>query len=246
MADPTLDLRRAADRFRTATDGLDTRHSFSFGAHYDPDNTHFGLLLAVNEDALAPGAGYDTHPHRDVEIITWVLDGVLAHRDSTGRTGEARPGLVQRLSAGAGVRHAERNEHDRDTRLMQMWVQPDSDGGEPDYVQLDVARELDSGALFVVASGLARHAAERAVAIRQRHAALHAARLRAGGTVHVPSSPMAHLHVVRGTARLEGAGVLGTGDAARIGGADGQRVDAGPDGAEVLVWEMHASLTGPG
>jgi redox-sensitive bicupin YhaK (pirin superfamily) len=129
-----------------------------------------------------------------------------------------------------------------------MWVQPDTDGPDgrpPDYARLDVRRALGSGRLAVVASGMARHADEGAVAIRQRHAALHAARLGVGGTVHLPSSPTAHLHVVRGAVRLEGTEVLGTGDAARITGADGQRVVAGPDGAEVLVWEMHAALTRP-
>jgi redox-sensitive bicupin YhaK (pirin superfamily) len=253
--DPVVDVRRSADRARTTTEGIDSRHSFAFGAHYDPDNTHFGVLLAVNEDVIAPGAGYDTHPHRDVEILTWVLDGALVHRDSTGRTALARPGLVQRLSAGSGVRHSERNDPwlvdpdaDRDARvhLVQMWVQPDTDAGEPAYAQLDLGRALDGGGSVVVASGMARHAGERVVEIRQRHAALHAARLRAGGTVNVPPSPTAHLHVVRGTVRLEGTGVLAAGDAARITGADGQRVVAGPDGAEVLVWEMHAALTGPG
>jgi redox-sensitive bicupin YhaK (pirin superfamily) len=253
--EPVVDVRRSADRARTTTEGIDSRHSFAFGAHYDPDNTHFGVLLAVNEDVIAPGAGYDTHPHRDVEILTWVLDGVLVHRDSTGRTALARSGLVQRLSAGSGVRHSERNDPwlvdpdaDRDARvhLVQMWVQPDTDAGEPGYAQLDLGPALDGGGPVVVASGMARHADERVVEIRQRHAALHAARLRTGGTVHVPPSPTAHLHVVRGTVRLEGTGVLGAGDAARITGADGQRVVAGPDGAEVLVWEMHAALAGPG
>jgi redox-sensitive bicupin YhaK (pirin superfamily) len=244
---PRVDVRRAAARARTTAGGIESRHSFAFGAHYDPDNTHFGLLLAVNEDVIAPGAGYDTHPHRDVEILTWVLAGELVHRDSAGRTAVARPGLVQRLSAGAGVQHSERNDdHDRAVHLVQMWVQPDTDGGEPDYARLDLGRELDTGRSVVVASGTGRPADGSALRIRQRHAALHAARLRPGGTVDLPASPAAHLHVVRGAVRLEGTGVLGTGDAARITGADGQRVTAGPDGAEVLVWEMHAALTRPG
>jgi redox-sensitive bicupin YhaK (pirin superfamily) len=157
------------------------------------------------------------------------------------------------------LQHSERNDpwlvdpraaRDRSVHLVQMWVQPDADGpdpggGEPDYAQLDVRRALGSGRPVVVASGLARHAGEGAVAIRQRHAALHAARLRAGGTVNLPISPTAHLQVVRGAVRLEGTGVLASGDAARITGADGQRVVAGPEGAEVLVWEMHATLTRP-
>jgi quercetin 2,3-dioxygenase len=243
----TVEVRRAGDRARTATAGIESRHSFAFGAHYDPDNTHFGLLLAVNEDVIAPGAGYDTHPHRDVEILTWVLDGVLVHRDPAGGSASVRPGVVQRLSAGAGVQHSERNDAAGGAvHLVQMWVQPDTDGGAPDYARRDVGRELATGRSVLVASGMARDRGGSALAIRQRHAALHAARPGPGGTVDVPGSPTAHVHVVRGAARLEGTGVLTAGDAARITGAGGQRLTAGPDGAEVLVWEMHAALTRPG
>lgn len=103
-------LMRAADRFLTDEPGLTSRHSFSFGRHYDPGNVGFGLLVMNNDDVIRPGAGYPTHPHRDVEIVTWVLEGALAHRDSTGAGGVIHPGLAQRLSAGRGVQHAEFND----------------------------------------------------------------------------------------------------------------------------------------
>ncbi len=244
---PGVRVRRAGERARTTTDWLDSRHSFSFGAHYDPADTHFGLLVAANDDVVRAGTGYDSHPHRDIEIVTWVLEGALVHRDSTGRAGPITPGTVQRTSAGTGLRHSERadrwcDDPARDTRFVQMWVLPDAAGGPPEHAHADVTAALRTGELVVVASGMPRHADERATAVRQRHAALHAARPRAGGTVALPPAPMAHLYVARGSVDLEGAGALSEGDAVRVTAADGQRIVAGPDGAEVLVWEMHATL----
>ena len=252
-----VDVRRAGERARTRTGWLDSRHSFSFGRHYDQHNTHFGLLLVSNDDVVAAGTGFDTHPHRDMEIVTWVLDGALVHQDSTGHSGLIHPGLAQRMTAGSGILHSERNDRrpldntesgqpeppvHKPVHFVQMWVLPDTDGLEPGYEQLDIGSALDTGDLVVVASGRPQHADERAITIRQRHAALHAGRLRPGGSVPVPSAPLAHLYVARGTADLEGVGALEAGDAARITGSDGQRIVAGPDGAEVLIWEMHATL----
>lgn len=105
-----FEIRRAATRAVTTTPWLTSRHSFSFGDHYDPDNTHFGLLLVNNDDIVSPGTGFDTHPHRDMEIVTWVLAGALAHQDSTGNRGVVYPGLAQRMSAGRGILHSERND----------------------------------------------------------------------------------------------------------------------------------------
>jgi redox-sensitive bicupin YhaK (pirin superfamily) len=249
---PAVDVRRAGDRLHTKIDWLDSRHSFSFGQHYDPANTHFGLLMVSNDDVVAAGSGFDTHPHRDMEIVTWVLEGSLVHQDSTGHSGLIYPGLAQRMSAGSGILHSEKNdswrldpaagEHDQDVHFVQMWVVPDSERVTPGYEQLDIGSTLDSGDLVVVASGMAHHADERAISIRQEHAALHVARLRPGGATAVPVAPLVHLFVARGSVELEGAGALGTGDTARITVGDGQRIVAGADGAEVLAWEMHATL----
>jgi redox-sensitive bicupin YhaK (pirin superfamily) len=244
-----VELVRAEDRFRTDLSWLDSRHSFSFGRHYDPANTHFGLLLVSNDDVVRPGRGFDTHPHRDMEIVTWVLDGSLVHQDSTGHSGLIHPGLAQRMSAGTGILHSERNDRYQlesgahpDLHFVQMWVVPDTERVEPGYEQLDIGAELSTGGLVVVASGMPKHADDRAISIRQRHAALHAARLEADRGVALPAAPLAHVYLARGSARLEDGSVLNTGDAARISGSDGQRLTAGPGGAEVLIWEMHATI----
>jgi redox-sensitive bicupin YhaK (pirin superfamily) len=241
----TTDIRRADRRFHTNIDWLDSRHSFSFGPHYDPANTHFGVLMVSNDDVVRAGTGFETHPHRDMEIVTWVLSGSLVHQDSTGHSGVIHPGLAQRMSAGTGILHSEKNDaHDAvdDVHFVQMWVVPDTEKITPGYDQMDIGPTLDSGELVVVASGMPRHKHESAISIHQEHAALYAARLAPGASTASPVAPLAHLFVARGSVELEGTGVLGTGDAARITGADGQRVTAGPDGAEVLIWEMHATL----
>ena len=241
----TVDIRRADRRFHTNIDWLDSRHSFSFGRHYDPANTHFGVLMVSNDDVVKAGTGFETHPHRDMEIVTWVLSGSLVHQDSTGHSGVIHPGLAQRMSAGTGILHSEKNDAHAavdDVHFVQMWVVPDTEKITPGYEQLDIASSLDAGGLVVVASGMPRHKHESAISIRQEHAALYAARLAPAASATSPVAPLAHLFVARGSVELEGTGVLGTGDTARITGADGQRVTAGPDGAEVLIWEMHATL----
>jgi redox-sensitive bicupin YhaK (pirin superfamily) len=226
----------------TLTPWLTSRHSFSFGSHYQPDNTGFGLLLVNNDDVVAPGTGFDTHPHRDMEIVTWVVEGSLVHQDSEGNNGIVYPGLAQRMSAGSGILHSERNDSGGGpVRFVQMWIQPDDWGIEPGYEQLDVGEWLLSGELVPVASGLARHRPVAAIRIHQRDAAMSAARLADGGSFILPSADYVHVFVVVGTVATEGAGVLGDGDALRIRGCDGQRVTAiGP--AEVIVWEMHSEL----
>jgi len=241
------DIRPAESRMATRIGWLDSRHSFSFGSSYEAGNTHHGLLLVNNDDTVAAGAGFETHPHRDMEIVTWVLDGSLVHQDSEGNNGVIYPGLAQRMSAGAGILHSEKNDApgagDRPVHFVQMWVTPDERGIAAGYEQSDVSESLAGGGLVPVASGLAKHRGETAIRIHQRDAGLYAARLRDGQSVVVPDAPYVHLFVALGAVDLEGAGVLTGGDAVRIAGSEGQRLTAvGP--AEVLVWEMHASLTG--
>jgi len=246
---PAVDVRRAADRFATKISWLDSKHSFSFSGHYDPANTHHGLLLVNNDDVVLPGAGFETHPHRDMEIVTWVLQGSLVHQDSEGNTGVIYPGLAQRMSAGTGILHSEKNDawrqgvgdvHDEPVRFIQMWVLPDERGIDPGYEQLEIDDELLRGGLVPVASGMDRHAGEAAIRIRNRFAALHAGRLRAGDVVEVPDAPFSHVFVARGSVDLEGAAALAQGDAVRLTGVGGQRLTASDD-AEVLIWEMHAA-----
>lgn len=252
MPAPAIDVRRSADRFTTQVDWLDSKHSFSFGRHYDPANTGHGLLLVNNDDVVRAGTGFDTHPHQDMEIVTWVMRGSLVHQDSTGHAGVIYPGLAQRMSAGTGILHSERNdawrldpgrsEHDEPVHFVQMWVVPDEPGAIPGYEQLEIDDELMRGELVVVASGMARHEGSAAIRIRNRYAALHVARLAPGSTVTLPEAPYLHLFVPRGTVGLEGAGALEEGDAVRFTATGGNRVAATGDGAEILVWEMHAAL----
>ena len=247
MTTPALDVRRAADRFATRIDWLDSKHSFSFGRHYDPANTHHGLLLVNNDDVVRAGAGFETHPHRDMEIVTWVLRGSLVHQDSTGHSGVIYPGLAQRMSAGRGILHSEKNDswrlsgdpHDEPVHFVQMWVLPDERGVEPGYEQREIDADLLSGSLVPVASGMDGH--DAAIRIRQRDAALHAARLAPGQGVDLPEAAYLHVFVARGSVDLEGAGPLATGDSVRLTATGGQRVTA-TDDAEVLVWEMRATV----
>ncbi|MGI8795195.1 MAG: pirin family protein [Acidimicrobiia bacterium] len=235
----TVDFRRAKERFHTQLDWLDSWHSLSFGPHHDPDNTHHGLLLVNNDDVIRGGGGFPTHPHRDMEIVTWVLDGELEHRDSTGTVGKIYPGLAQRMSAGYGIQHSEVNASPTDDlHLVQMWVLPDRRGVEPGYEQRDLTAELSGGGLVPVASGRGH---EGAVTIHQRDAVLWAGRLRPGEEVVVPDAPHVHVFVAKESARLADD-ELDPGDAARLTEAGALPLLAGASpskdgGAEVLIWE---------
>ncbi len=239
MTTPTIDIHRADDRFHTRIGWLDSRHSFSFGRHHSPDNTHHGQLLVLNDDRVAGGTGFETHPHRDMEIVTWVLDGELEHKDSEGNRGLIYPGLAQRMSAGTGIWHSEKNWSTTDeVHFIQMWVVPDTASVNPGYQQVDVNQQLDSGELVPVASGQGH---EAAISIQQRDAALWAARLKPGTAVVVPESEFGHVFVARGQATLEEAGSLAAGDAVRLTGIGGMALES-EGGAEVLIWTT-GSLT---
>lgn len=236
-----LDVRRADDRAITRAPWLNSRHSFSFNDYYDPDNTHHGLLLVNNDDVVAPAAGFDTHPHRDAEIVTWVLSGALRHRDSIGNAGVIHPGLAQRMSAGTGILHSEKNESDSEpVHFVQMWIMPDAPGRTPGYQQQDIGDALAGGGLITVASGSDPDAA---ISIGNAGATLHAARLQPRDHVVLPDAPYTHLFVAVGHVDLEGAGALHTGDAVRCTGGGGQRVTSSAQ-SEILIWEMHSRLGG--
>ena len=157
------ELRRAGQRFHTVGDGVETWHSFSYGAHYDPDQIGFGPIMAINTEHVAPGRGYDVHDHADVEIVTWVLEGVLRHEDSTGQSGDIRPGTAQRLSAGTGVRHSERNASDTEPLVFVQTMLRSSRDDAPEYAQADVPAILPqlksvSDAWLAIKPGLKRPA----------------------------------------------------------------------------------------
>jgi redox-sensitive bicupin YhaK (pirin superfamily) len=229
-----MDVRRGEQRPHTRIGWLDSRHSFSFGHHYDPANTHHGLLLVSNDDRVAPATGFTTHPHQDMEIVTWVLSGRLEHEDSRGNHGELYPGLAQRMSAGTGIWHSEMNPSSTDeVHFVQMWVLPDTERVTPGYEQRDINGELDKGGLQPIASGQGHDAA---ISIRQRDAVLWGGRLLPGEQVSVPDGRHAHLFVARGDVDLAGAGRLAEGDAVRLVAAGAPGLVAGASGAEVLIW----------
>jgi hypothetical protein len=186
-----------------------------------------------------------------MEIVTWVLRGSLVHQDSTGHSGVIYPGLAQRMSAGTGILHSEKNDswrlagdqHHDPVHFVQMWVVPDAAGHTPGYEQLEVPDSELQNKLVPVASGRPEHTDDAAIRIGQRDAALYAARLQPGASVSLPEAPYLHLFVAAGDVDLESAGRLDEGDAVRFTATGGQRVTAGESGAEVLVWEMHSSVT---
>jgi quercetin 2,3-dioxygenase len=241
MKTAMMDIRRRDERFHTRTGWLDSYHSFSFADHYDPQNTHHGLLLVSNDDVIAAETGFRTHPHQDMEIITWVLSGEVEHKDSVGNTGVIYPGLAQRMSAGSGIWHSEMNpSKEKEVHLVQMWVVPDTERISPTYEQVDINSHLEKGGLVPIASGRGHDAA---ISIRQRGAVLWGGRLKPGEAIQIPDAPYAHIFVARGAAQLEGAGLLKSGDAVRLAGAGSPRLTADEaSGAEVLIWEMNTSL----
>ncbi len=229
----TIDIRHATDRFHTTIDWLDSWHSFSFGNHYDPKNVNHGLLLVSNDDRVTAGSGFPSHSHRDMEIVTWVLEGELRHQDSQGSDAVIYPGLAQRMSAGSGITHSEFNaSRDQPVHFLQMWVLPDVEGVTPGYQEVDVQQELATGALVKVAGG----AGDAALSINQAHADLWIARAHANETLVVPDAPHVHVFVARGNATIDGTESLATGDAARLTDAGTRTLTVGTDGAEVVVW----------
>ncbi|MEM9520819.1 MAG: pirin family protein [Actinomycetota bacterium] len=227
---------RSNQRFETNMGWLESYHSFSFGGHYDPSNTGHGLLLVANDDRVGPGQGFGTHGHRDMEIVSWVLEGTLEHRDSEGNRGVIRPGLIQRMSAGTGIQHSEMNGSDAEpVHFLQMWVRPDTTGIAPGYEELDVGDRLDSGELVIVASGQG-HAG--AVALRQATAVMAVARPAEGVSVAIERAPAIHLYVARGAVAAEVDGqpaVLSEGDALRLLD-QGVVVTGASSSTEIVVW----------
>jgi redox-sensitive bicupin YhaK (pirin superfamily) len=222
MMPVSVEIRRGTGRFLTRGEGQFTRHSFSFGAHYDPDNVGFGPLVCHDDHLLGPGRGFEEHPHRDLEIVTWVLTGALHHSDSEGHTGVVGPGEVQVLSAGSGVTHAEVAGPDGPTRFVQAWLTPASLGTTPSYSVTPV--ELVPGELTEV--------------VRVGDATFRVARLTPGDTLVLPDEPLQHVFVAGGAlTRSSMAEPLADGDAFRITDQPGLSVTAAVR-SELLVWSF--------
>jgi redox-sensitive bicupin YhaK (pirin superfamily) len=215
-----------SDRSSSTEVGRVTRHSFSFGPHYDPANLGFGPLVCHNDDLLASGAGYPDHPHSELEIVTWVLEGALVHTDSTGHQHVVEAGRAQVLSAGSGIRHSEvADARSGRCRFVQAWLTPSAAGTVPSYAL---------GEAPPAGTGLAEVVGGDGLPIGTSGARLLVARLDAGQTVTLPEDPRQHVFAATGSVGLEGV-ALGPGDAIRIEGEPGRVVTANAQ-TELLVW----------
>lgn len=227
--------RPAKERGHANHGWLDSFHSFSFAGYHDPAHMGFGPLRVINEDRVAPGQGFGTHGHRDMEIISYVLEGRLEHKDSLGNGSTIVPGDVQRMSAGTGVLHSEFNPSaDSPVHFLQIWIEPARRGVAPSYEQVRIDAAAKRGRLALIASP---DAAEGSVRIHQD------ARLYAGlfdgeesAALAIAAGRRAYVHVARGAARVNGT-ALAAGDALKLTGEDALRVDSGR-GAEVLVFDL--------
>ena len=230
-----ITIRRSDERGSSSIDWLESKHSFSFGDYYDPANESFGPLRVINEDWIKGGAGFPPHPHRDMEIVTYILEGGISHRDSTGASGTIRPGEIQRMSAGSGITHAEFNASGTETcHMLQIWIMPSKRGIEPGYEQ----KTIDPKA---VANHFARIAAPAPVADEVRlvqDAEIWAAKLDADVEAIHALAPgrKAWLQVARGDVTVDGQ-TLTAGDAAAITDQD-QIAVRSLTAAEVLLFDM--------
>jgi len=234
-----MEIRKAKERGYFNHGWLETWHSFSFGDYWDPKNMGFRSLRVINEDFVAPGQGFGTHPHRDMEIITYVLEGSIAHKDSMGTGSTISPGDVQRMSAGTGVTHSEFNpSKDKSLHLLQIWIQPESSGLAPGYEQKNIPAEEKRDRLRLVAS---RDGREGSVTIHQ-DADLFAAILSAGASVEHPFEPgrFGYLQVIRGAVIVNGTS-LAPGDGLKLSQeASAKIVNARTPGvdSEILLFDL--------
>jgi redox-sensitive bicupin YhaK (pirin superfamily) len=231
-----ITLRPAEQRGQADYGWLHTRYSFSFADYYDPKHTHFRNLRVINEDHVEPGHGFSTHPHRDMEIITYVLEGALAHKDSMGTGSTIRPGEVQRMSAGTGVLHSEFNHSpSEEVHLLQIWILPERKGIEPSYEQKDFPREGKLNRLRLVASPSGE---EGSVTIHQ-DARLYASVLEEGKSVRheLGKGRYAWLQVARGEVSLHGT-ALQAGDGAAVEHEEALEITGRAPSSEFLLFDL--------
>jgi redox-sensitive bicupin YhaK (pirin superfamily) len=230
-------VRKSQERGASNFGWLDSKHTFSFGHYYDPKNMGFGALRVINEDVVAGGAGFGTHPHDNMEIISYVLDGALAHKDSLGTGSVIRPGDVQRMSAGTGIAHSEFNASPSDpVHFLQIWVLPEERGLKPSYEQKSFPAEERQGRLRLVG---ARDGRDGALTVHQ-DLDLYVASLAKGDAVSHALRPRrkAWVQVTRGAVTVNGA-TVGQGDGAALTDESEVRIAAN-DNAEVLVFDLGA------
>ena len=230
-----ITVRKAADRFHSDHGWLNSHHTFSFADHYDPAHMGFRALRVINDDTVAPGQGFGAHSHRDMEIISYVLDGALAHKDSLGTGSVIRSGDVQRMSAGKGVTHSEFNASETDpVHFLQIWIVPEKNGLPASYEEKKFPLAERSGKLRLLAAPGGR---DGAVDLHQ-DAAVYGAVLASGEKASLTLAPGRHawVHVARGSVELNGVR-LGPGDGASLSDERSLAL-AGLDAAEVLVFDL--------
>ena len=230
-----LTIRRAEERGKARFGWLDSKHTFSFGHYYDPEHLGFGPLRVINEDRVAPGAGFPTHPHANMEIISYVLDGALEHKDSLGTGSVIRPGDVQRMTAGTGVRHSEFNASKTDpVHFLQIWIIPEADGLEPSYEQKAFTDEEKRGRLRLLASRAGREGS----LIVHRDVDLYAAIIGPDESVshRLESGRRAWVQVARGSVKVNGKD-LRAGDGAAVS-EPGDLEVVGVADSEVLLFDI--------
>jgi quercetin 2,3-dioxygenase len=230
-----ITLRKSSDRGLADHGWLKSFHSFSFADYHDPKHMGVGNLRVINEDRIAPGTGFGTHGHRDMEIVSYVLSGALAHRDSMGNDGAILPGDVQRMSAGTGVRHSEFNHAaDRETHFLQIWILPSRAGIAPGYEQKRFGPEAKRGRLALVASPVGSDGSVTLNADASLHAGLFDGDEAA--TLALDPARLAYVHLVRGSLLVNGQ-ALEAGDALTLRGENQLQIRHGRD-AEVLVFDL--------
>ncbi|HJV94815.1 MAG TPA: pirin family protein [Albitalea sp.] len=230
-----ITLCRSIERGHADHGWLKSLHSFSFADYHDPEHMGFGNLRVINEDRIAPGTGFGTHGHRDMEIISYVLAGALAHKDNIGNASSMRPGDVQRMSAGRGVLHSEYNDAASDTtHFLQIWIEPNARGIAPGYEQKHFDTASKRGRLRLVASADAREGSVRLHADAALYAGLFDGAEAA--ELALDASRKTYVHLVRGELSVNGQRLAG-GDAAMLDGEPLLRLDHGRD-AEVLVFDL--------
>ena len=230
-----ITLRKSEERGHANHGWLDSHHSFSFAGYQDPQHMGFGPLRVINEDRITPGAGFGTHGHKDMEIISYVLEGELAHKDSIGTGSVIRPGDVQRMSAGSGVRHSEFNHsQENGAHFLQIWIEPNVTGIVPSYEEKRFPDEEKQGRLRLVASSDGRDGS----VLMHQDAYLYAGLFDGGQSVELPIAPgrLAYVHAVRGELTVNGM-LLHAGDAAKLA-AEGRLHIANGLNAEVLVFDL--------
>ena len=233
-----LTIRTAQERGIASFGWLDSRHTFSFGEYHNPNHMGFADLRVINEDKVAPGQGFPTHGHRDMEIISYVLEGALEHKDSIGTGSVIRPGDVQRMSAGTGIRHSEYNASKTEpVHFLQIWILPEQKGIEPGYEQKNFAIAEKQGKLKLVGS---RDGRDGSITIHQK-VDLYAATLSEGESVRYAFAPnrVAWLQVARGTVQLNDQ-TLTAGDGAAIAQESLITLQGKAQDAEVLLFDMAA------